>query len=312
MSKVPQPHHRLIAPLALALVLFYLHSPAHAGIADQMELLKRRDAISKLNRDQAEAALASFSSERSAHILSLLRKIRNNKGPLFELMGDMGQEDKNSQPILLLVEGAPDSKREYTEWVEPFNFFLEKHLDVAFHRLSRWKSIAGNTRQLEHSIQTLAVKYPHRRLWILGYCSGGIITMEAQMRLNQLAIKDSMLAQALARMDWVTAASGFNGYEAPGIIAYAGAPFVGLLNIAIGFGQAGHYIDSQLRCDHHMTTDCEYDIHACPNKNGLPQFLNPEKNADMTTPCSQGRITLHPRTTHQEILMAIFNATFGP
>jgi hypothetical protein len=258
-------------------------------LASNLNLKEKQEAFNQLSIDNAHSFLNSLDANEQKKIWELIGNINKAKDPLIQIA------EGNGNPILL-VDGIDPTEFPH-EWVKPFSKLLKNNNLSYFFKWSKYNSIEDNRDQLIDAIKNILEKHKDKKLTIMGYSAGGILTLLAMDKLQ-----DSPQAK---RINFNTVASPIFGYNAPAI-AWLGAPFVGKTSIEIGLGAYKKLEHSQMSgCNHWVNTNCEMDKHTCENEG-----VNPQTGGGAITfqlPCGVNHIKRVENEGHASIVNHVFD-----
>jgi len=208
--------------------------------------------------------------------------------------------DGKGNPILL-VQGIYEAK-DPPEWLEPLETLLPLGRPVYFFSWSQFPSLESNRDLMIQGIRKILSDHPGTQLSIVGYSAGGIISL---MALDQLVGDPDY-----SRIKLYTVASPIFGYNAPNVLAFMGAPFVGIGTIEIGIGayKKLHHVPLQ-NCSAFVTTECALDKHACEYGHILPQQGSQDDPQEM--PCGSDNVTRLDHDTHVTAPGSAIHQIFG-
>lgn len=252
-------------------------------------LREKQKAFDKLNSDNAQTYFSHLAPADQKNLTDLIEKIKNSKEPLVQIV------DNEGDPVLF-VNGI-DFREFPHEWIQPFQKLLTKKQLSYFFKWDKFNSIEKNRDDLVKTIKELHEKYPDKKLTVVGYSAGGVITLLAIDTLTDENISNNVIAH--------TVASPLFGYRAP-LLAMIGAPFVGKSSIQIGRGNSDKLTHKKLNnCHHWTTTNCEMDQHTCENDKLNPQLGMNSTGSDL--PCGNDNITKLNDESHASVLNRVFD-----
>ena len=255
----------------------------------EMNLEQKQKAFEEINLKNAKAYLSSLPLDKQRANDDLIKKINDSKNSLVPIT------DGDGDPVLL-VDGIDPSKFPH-EWVKPFNKLMDKKQSSYFFKWDKFNSIEKNRDQLMGAIKDVLEKHKNKKLTIIGYSAGGVLTVLAMEKLS-----DGPLAK---RIQFNTVASPLFGYKAPGI-AWLGAPFYGKTTIQIGVGNYDNLVHKQMsQCNHWVNTNCEMDKHTC-ERDGLNPQIGPH-DQPFSLPCGKGHINRIDNESHASIVNRAFD-----
>ncbi len=235
---------------------------------------------------------ASGKATASSEVSAALRAIQSAPVGLITLVGGVGSP-------FVFVHGI-DIAPEPPEWVAPLEAALASGRPVYFFKWSKRQSLASSASILASGLGRLLQEHEGATLTFLAHSAGGLVSTLA---LDQLRGTDP---QALARIHFITAATPFFGYGAPGLFAYTGAPFVGRGTIDIGLGRSRRDLSGAgLASCVHWINECAHDPeHACPRSGVSPQ-RGPEDGSGQL-PCGNGQIRTATGEDHGSVVERAF------
>ncbi len=220
----------------------------------------------------------------------LLVKIHTSKDSLISLV------EADGDPILL-VNGIGNHEFPI-EWIKPFHKLLDRKLLSYYFKWDKSLSLDTHSDELLTITRSLLEKHRGKKLTIIAYSAGGVITTLA---MDQLA--DDPIAQ---QIHFHTVAAPLFGYGAPAWTKVASL-FFGKSNIEIGIGNYQKLTHKNLnQCTHWVTTNCEMDKHSCDSQEINPQ-LGPTKNQSSELPCGPA----FTKRFHDEGHSSVLNRAFS-
>lgn len=231
-----------------------------------------------------------FLNQKISMLRNIKEEYKNKQIP--SPMRKITQGEENFKPVLLFIQGLPqkEDSKGLLEWMEPILLVRNAGFRSYFHSITMKKNVYSNTLMLRDSINELKKIYPHKEIIIFGYSAGGVVALKMLESYNSSDIKLTLH----------TIASPVMGYNAPKFLS-----FFKSFTFDIGLGVANNIEAGMLRsCQHHVTTKCDLDIHACKRLGTFPQIGPSPKSANLL-PCGPEATTFYPDETHSTVLAKV-------
>jgi len=232
--------------------------------------------------EEAEAYLQSLTVFERAKLDKILARVSSSKNDLIPIV-----TTQDSEHVFLCVRGLGDITY---PWYETFLMAINSRDTVYFFRWYKRSTVDQNVESLEKSLNELRLRYPEKKIKVVGYSAGGV--------LGSIALSKTRNPFLTKKIELHTIASPLQGYSF-GKHSMLGSVFAGNTTVNLGIGLQNEIKPHNLgNCHQWITTNCALDIHACDRKGKWPQLLQI---------CSKANIHFFGNDSHTSILPKVMS-----
>ena len=178
--------------------------------------------------------------------------------------------NSNDNDVILFIQGLHFGQA--FEWFRPFTLLMGKPVHAYFHKIFHHGEWVLQKTFLKNSIDRVLQVHPNSKITIVGYSAGGALMLDLLADIGQ--------RPKYQQIKWHSVAATISGYGPPGIASIPLNIIFGGFTRTIAYGLQERLNGLQLNnCQHHVTTNCELDIHACR----VSEFHSPQLLPNM--PC---------------------------
>jgi len=257
----------------------------------------KKERLDAYNEQLGRSFFEEATPELQRQILGSMELIESSPRGLVPLSSGAGSKGL----VFLFVDGL--SWGGYP-WYKPLALIQRYQSRAYLFKRNESDSLRAASQDLADQVGRLHSQYPDRKIIIIGYCTGGVITAYTVANLLTPSLKESVYFH--------TVASPLAGYGAPAIANIA-KPFVGKMTIDIGRGVLKDLPPGTQRCHQWITANCGLDIHACKSRGEYPQMIGEENRNNILnerTLCGPENTTLFDDETHATIFSRVIEYVF--